>query len=132
MNIRFTVGGRRLKLTKDQVVRAMSGVEPETINKHLVEMNDTVFPPKQVLATVTGWERQSFTTQEAQRVLKRLGFVCRRADETDTGTAWVSSRVEDDAQRSLGDRTAKLEAAIGTIQAAISGLHERMKKLENS
>jgi hypothetical protein len=30
----------------------------------------TVYPPKQVLATVSGWDRTSFTTMEAQRVLR--------------------------------------------------------------
>lgn len=122
MQARFTIGGRRLDLTTDQVERAMRGVQPETIRKHLVELNETVFPPKQVLATVTGWERLSFTTQEAQRVLKGLGFVCRRAGENDGKPAWVAVSIE--------DRLADLEASVGTIQAAISGLHKRVECLE--
>lgn len=31
------------------------------------------YPPKQVLAVVTGWERTSYTTMEAQRVLGKIG-----------------------------------------------------------
>jgi len=46
------------------------GVHPEPIREHLVEMLATVYPPKQVLATVSGWDRTSFTTMEAQRVLR--------------------------------------------------------------
>ena len=76
--MRFTVGGRPLDLAAEQVSRAMKQVEPEAIREHLVEMNGTVYPPKQVLAVVTGWARTTFTTMEAERVLMRLGFVCRR------------------------------------------------------
>ncbi|MFJ9785194.1 hypothetical protein ACIRSS_36875 [Amycolatopsis sp. NPDC101161] len=63
----------------------MRNVDPETIREHLVEIGRTVFPPKQVLAVVTGWERTSFTTMEAQRVLTKVGFVCRRAGQAADG-----------------------------------------------
>ena len=67
----------------------MRGVRPEPIREHLVEVLDTAYPPKQVLAAVTGWQRTSFTTMEAQRVLTRAGFACRRADEDDkAGRGW--------------------------------------------
>ena len=52
---------------------------PEPIRQHMVEIDGTAYPPKQVLAEITGWPRQSFTTMEANRVLLRLGFICRRA-----------------------------------------------------
>src|SRR5215471_11632401 len=78
--VRIVVGGRERDLTRDEVVRRMRTVQPEPIREHLVEVADTAFPPKQVLAEVTGWDRISFTTMDATRVLTRLGFVCRRAD----------------------------------------------------
>jgi hypothetical protein len=102
--------------------RIMREVQPETIREHLVELNETVYPPKQVLAIVTGWQRRSFTTQEAQRVLTRLGFVCRRAGGSDDGRAWVTISIE--------DRVGQLEASVGTILAAVSGLHKRLERLE--
>src|SRR6476469_2562627 len=84
------VGGRNFDQTKQGVEEAMRSEEPEQIRKHLVEMNGTVYPPKQVLAHVTGWGRQSFTTMEAQRVLTKLGFVCREAGaEPDGRAAWL-------------------------------------------
>ncbi len=122
MQTKFTIGGRPLDLSREDVERTLRGVQPETIREHLVELNETVYPPKQVLGTVTGWERQSFTTQEAQRVLTCLGFVCRRAGESEGKPAWVAVSTE--------DRLDHLEAAVGTIQAAIGGLHERVERLE--
>ena len=71
------VGGRDFHWSREQVKAAMSGVEPEEIRRNVVEIGDQQFPPKQVLTVVTGWERQSFTTHEAQRVLSKLGFPCR-------------------------------------------------------
>ena len=79
------VGGRDFDESKQDVEQAMRGEEPEPIQKYLVEVNGTVYPPKQVLARATGWDRQSFTTMEAQRVLNRIGFVCRVADRAADG-----------------------------------------------
>jgi tetratricopeptide (TPR) repeat protein len=86
---RMIVGGRELNLSMDEVLTKMRDVRPEPIREHLVEIGDSEFPPKQVLATVTGWDRQSFTTMEANRVLTRLGFECSRigyqlADQPET------------------------------------------------
>ena len=128
--MKFTVGGRSIELAPDQVTRAMREVNPEPISKHLVEMNGTVYPPKQILATLTGWERQSFTTQEAQRVLTRLGFVCRRANHGDRGPAWEPVAIDHQTEVFNGDRLVRLESSIATIQAAIRGLHERLERLE--
>lgn len=75
---RMIVGGRELDLSMDEILTKMRNVQPEPIREHLVEIADIEFPPKQVLATVTGWDRQSFTTMEANRVLARLGFKCSR------------------------------------------------------
>jgi hypothetical protein len=97
-----------------------------------VEMNGTVYPPKQVLAHVTGWDRQSFTTMEAQRVLTKLGFVCREAGAGSDGRpAWVHATSEQlqGASREV-DRIAALEAALATAQAAIAGLDARIRALE--
>ena len=72
--VRSVVGGRVVNLTADEVTRSMRGTEPETIQEHFVVIGDKLFPPKEILAQVTGWDRQTFTTMEAIRVLRRLGF----------------------------------------------------------
>ena len=77
--VRMIVGGRPLELTATKVAERMRGEDPESIREHFVEVAGSAFPPKQVLAAVTGWDRTTFTTMEAQRVLAGLGFACRRA-----------------------------------------------------
>ena len=47
------VGGRDFNLTKQEVEAGMKGEEPELIQKHMVEVNGQMFPPKQVLGHVT-------------------------------------------------------------------------------
>jgi hypothetical protein len=128
---RFTVGGRPLALAPADVVAAVRGHDPEPFQKHLVEIAGTVYPPKQVFALVTGWDRASFTTNEAQRVLSRLGFVCRRAGQDERGApAWVPTTGEDDGGGA--DRLAAIETALRTAQIAIVGLDARVRALETA
>ncbi|MFI5584789.1 hypothetical protein ACIA5G_07155 [Amycolatopsis sp. NPDC051758] len=126
--VRMVVGGRDLDIEKEDIIRAMRDAPVETIRKHVVELGGTVYPPKQVLATVTGWDRTSFTTAEAQRVLTRLGFVCRTAGTLPDGTpAWVAA---DGRPDQLEDRVADLEAALAVAHRAIAGLASRVDELE--
>ncbi len=130
--MRFTVGGESFDLAPEQVIAAMKDAPIETIQKHAVEIAGQAFPPKQVFAAVTGRARQSFTTMEAQRVLTRLGFVCRRAGQAENGAlAWIAT-TDIESDPSPQDRIASLEAAVRTMQAAIAGLHTRVNELEAS
>jgi hypothetical protein len=129
----MTVGGRTLELTKDEVVQRMRGEEPEPIREHMVEMLDTVYPPKQVLAKVTGWDRTSFTTMEAQRVLTKVGFVCRRGGRDPDGRRTSAPHVTGrPGAASLDERVAALEAALVVAQQAIASLTSRIIALEGS
>ena len=119
---RMVVGGRELDLTANDVLDKMRNVEPEPIREHLVEIGDTEFPPKQVLATLTGWDRQSFTTMEANRVLTRLGFNCCRIGHRPE----VAGRDEP----SLDRRLSAIESALAVAQEAIAGLANRVANLE--
>ncbi|HMD25560.1 MAG TPA: hypothetical protein VKH61_15795, partial [Streptosporangiaceae bacterium] len=49
------------------------------IHEHFVVINGRRWPPKQVLALVTGLDRADFTTHQARRALTRLGFPAARA-----------------------------------------------------
>lgn len=125
------VGGRSLELSHEQVLNKMSEVSPEPIREHLVEMQDTVFPPKQVLAVVTGWPRSSFTTLEAQRVLSKVGFTCRRAGKRPDGApAWVRSTREQPS--STAAELADLRAELGVAVEALSSLRARVTALESA
>lgn len=108
--VRAVVGGRPFDFTKEDIERRMSGVHPEPIREHLVEMLGTVFPPKQVLATITGWDRTSFTTMEAQRVLNRAGFVCRRAGQDGEGRlGWMA--IQSAEELGLGTEVSRLPSS---------------------
>ncbi|SRR6266536_2183861 len=122
-----TVGGRRRDITKDEVIRKMHGVEPEPIREHLVEIADTEYPPKQALETVTKWNRRSFTTLEAVRVLTSAGFPCRRASESDPAHV---TRKTGDPPTSIEQRLFGLESALAIAQEAIARLANRVTTLE--
>lgn len=123
------VGGRNFDESKESIEQKMRGAVPESIQKYIVEVNGMAYPPKQVLAHVTGWPRQSFTTMEAQRVLKKVGLACREADAHPGGRAgWVPNTAE--AAETNTDRLVALEAAVATAQEAIAGLSARVRRLE--
>jgi hypothetical protein len=120
---RMVVGGREFDLTANDVLDRMRHVEPEPIREHLVEIGNTEFPPKQVLATVTGWDRTSFTTMEANRVLNRLGFNCCRIGHR-------PDRAKQEELSPIQRRLSAAEAALTVAQEAIAGLADRVSKLE--
>lgn len=75
----MTVSGRTYDLDPRRVEMALRGELPEPINEHFVVINGRRWPPKQVLALVTGLDRADFTTHQARRALTRLGFTAARA-----------------------------------------------------
>ncbi len=75
----MTVSGHRYDLDSQSVEAALQGALPEPIQEHFVVINGRRWPPKQVLALVTGLDRADFTTHQARRALTRLGFPAARA-----------------------------------------------------
>lgn len=73
------VSGHRYDLNPRGVEVALQGALPEPIHEHFVVINGRRWPPKQVLAVVTGLDRADFTTHQARRALTRLGFPAGRA-----------------------------------------------------
>jgi hypothetical protein len=126
------VRGRDFGFSKRDVEQAMRGVRPDTIQKHVVEINNRAFPPKQIIQVVTGWDRLSFTTAEAQRLLTRLGFVCREATTLSGGhRGWAVTDGGHGEVSNPEDRTAALEVALVTVQEAFAGLAVRVRALED-
>ena len=68
------VAGTEFDLSRSSVERSVETVEPEPIREHYVVVRGRRYPPKQVLALVTGLDRADFTTHQARAVLRRLGF----------------------------------------------------------
>jgi hypothetical protein len=83
----FTISGQSLELTRDSVAAAVEGVLPEPIHQHYVVVSGRRFPPKQLLTCATGLDRADFTTHQARRILKRLGFTAARVTDTDASHA---------------------------------------------
>jgi hypothetical protein len=75
----MTVSGHQYDLDPRGVEAALDGVLPDPIHEHFVVINGRRWPPKQVLALVTGLDRADFTTHQARRALTRLGFPAGRA-----------------------------------------------------
>ncbi len=84
----MTVAGHRYEFDSSIVESVLERVDPEPINQHYVVVRGRRFPPKQVLAVMTGLDRADFTTHQARAILRRLGFgVHRRSQTADTGAA---------------------------------------------
>jgi hypothetical protein len=128
--IDFTVGGERISLTYEQVVRAMKDVVPEPYQKYVMELGDTVYPPKQVFSLVTGRGRQTFTTMEAQRVLTRLGFVCREAAKPGYMQFRPPSEILEQNSSVPTAPISEVESELATIKLAIAELIRRVEALE--
>jgi hypothetical protein len=73
------VSGHQYSLDSQAVEAAVEGELPEPVHEHFVVINGRRWPPKQVLALVTGLDRADFTTHQARRALTRLGFPAGRA-----------------------------------------------------
>jgi hypothetical protein len=138
LEAQMKVGGRDFDFTKQQVEARMKGEEPELIQKHMVEVDGQMFPPKQVLGHVTGWARTSFTTMEAQRVLTRIGFDCAeaRGGRIRQAGQFVAGAVRESAHQAMSDHgdadfqkgfTAAARIALRQIQEKLDGLREQMK-----
>lgn len=74
----MTVSGRQYNLEPRPVEAALQEALPEPLHEHFVVINGRRWPPKQVLALVTGLDRADFTTHQARRALTRLGFTAGR------------------------------------------------------
>ena len=75
---RFTVAGHDFELDPALVERSLARELPDPLFEHYVVVGGRRWPPKQVLSRVTGLDRADFTTHQARRILRRLGFVAAR------------------------------------------------------
>src|SRR5271157_2630574 len=83
----FVLNGKRFSFSRSQVLAAVKNHIPRRIDKYKVAINGEEFPPKQVLELLTGIEPINFTTMDAQRVLKKLGFPSQTVLQAPTGTS---------------------------------------------
>ena len=70
------VSGHVVRLTREQVIEALRGVEPGRVHKYAVEVEGTWYPVTQAFARATGLERTEVDTPQSRRALSKLGFRC--------------------------------------------------------
>lgn len=78
------VAGKDFLLDADRVSHGLKKILPEPLTDHYVVVGGRRYPPKQVIALVTGLDRADFTTHQARRVLRRLGFTVGRRSNPPT------------------------------------------------
>ena len=83
----FTISGQDFELEGQTVRDRMLERLPDPVHEHYVVISGRRFPPKQVLACVTGLDRADFTTHQARRILRRLGFVAARVEASQRADA---------------------------------------------
>jgi hypothetical protein len=101
----MTVSGRTYQLDQRRVEDALEGELPEPIREHYVIVNGRRWPPKQVLALVTGLDRADFTTHQARSALTRLGFPASRARHGNAGDHQARHDTPDSGSSVRGEST---------------------------
>lgn len=86
--MRFVIGGRGYEITRESIINATQSVPPKPFdgrNRYYVQLSGLKYPIKQPVHLVTGLPYTGgFISQDAQRVLKKLGFeVYQLSDEND-------------------------------------------------
>lgn len=74
----FTIGGRKIQLTKEEVVKKLKGAKLGRIQTHAVEVGGALFPIKRAFAKVSEVDILDFNTIQARNVFRELGFPVRR------------------------------------------------------
>lgn len=87
----FTLNGQRYELNRAVVEGRLSGVTPEAVQKHSVQVGGTWFPVVQAFEVAVGVSRADFTSKAARRHLLALGF--EMADESEAGPTAGRPRV---------------------------------------
>ena len=70
------VSGHVVRLTREQVIEALRGVEPVRVQTHAVEIEGVWYPVRQAFAVATGIDRMDTDTVQCRRAFRTLGFRC--------------------------------------------------------
>jgi hypothetical protein len=68
----FRLSGRIFRLRRQDFIDALKGHHPKPLQTWAVDVGNSLFPPKQVVALTTGFN--DFTSNQANAVLRRFGF----------------------------------------------------------
>ncbi len=70
----FIIRGHTYKLTQEDIIKSVTDLTPGPVRKHYVEISGIRYPVKQALAQALGLAVIDFTSQDAHRIFRRLGF----------------------------------------------------------
>ena len=76
-SVEVVVHGERIQLRRSAVLRAVRGVRLGAVRQHAVEIEQQLYPVKEVFARATGIDVLDFNTTQARSALRRLGFEMR-------------------------------------------------------
>jgi hypothetical protein len=110
----FTIAGRPFELERVPIEQALANVLPEPVLEHYVVVSGLRYPPKQVISCVTRVDRADFTTHQARRILRRLGFVTARSGREDRSDGAPENGPQ------VGEQAAALRPYIGQWVALAS------------
>jgi len=70
----FTLGGKEVTLSAENIERAVWKVQPGPIKKYSVKIRGVRYPIKQLISLASGLPSAMFIATDAHRILRRLGF----------------------------------------------------------
>jgi hypothetical protein len=79
----FTIAGERVSLEPAAIEAELARVLPEPVREHYVVVGGRRYPPKQVISHVAHLDRADFTTHQARRIMRRLGFTTARLGQAE-------------------------------------------------
>ncbi|TMC47713.1 MAG: hypothetical protein E6J14_14650 [Chloroflexi bacterium] len=72
--VELVVSGKRIRLGRADVLRAVRDGRLGLVRQHAVEIEKQLYPVKEVFARATGIDVLDFNTTQARGALRRLGF----------------------------------------------------------
>jgi hypothetical protein len=84
-HVELVVRGERVRLRRADVLRAVRDGRLGAVRRHAVEIDEQLYPVKEVFARATGIDVLDFNTTQARDALRRLGFEVRTVDPSDHG-----------------------------------------------
>ncbi|MDP1769465.1 MAG: hypothetical protein Q8L74_11765 [Nitrospirota bacterium] len=71
---KFTLSGKQYDVEMKDVENAMKGVEPGKIQKYAVQVGKKLYPIKHVIAKTLKLTSADFTSHDAYRALRAIGY----------------------------------------------------------
>jgi hypothetical protein len=72
--MRFTLRGQEFDVSSTDVIDAAKSIAPGRIQKYSIVIEEMRYPIRQILSLITGLRPIEITSQDAYRILSKLGF----------------------------------------------------------